>query len=89
MAGTTQISANISAETKKLLDSYVRRRGVKKSFVIEQALRHHLLAVNEIPEEYIVPPVIRVTDEGLRMIVDQMERPPAPTAAMKELMGRK
>lgn len=85
---TTQISANISRETKKMLDAYVRRRGVKKSHVIEQALRHHLLAVNEIPEEYIIPPVIRVTEDSARMIADMMEKPPAPTPEMQKLMGR-
>jgi uncharacterized protein (DUF1778 family) len=88
-ASTTQISANISRETKKLLDAYVRKRGVKKSYVIEQALRHHLLAVNEIPEEYIIPPVLRVTDESARMIADMMEQPPDPTSEMRELMARK
>jgi uncharacterized protein (DUF1778 family) len=89
MAGTTQISASISRDTKKLLDSYVRKRGVKKSYVIEQALRHHLLAVNEIPEEYIIPPVVRVSAESGRAIVDMIVNPPQPTPAMQELMGRK
>jgi hypothetical protein len=83
---TTQISANISKETKKLLDAYTRKRGIKKSFVIEQALRHHLLAAEEIPEEYIVPPVLRVKIEGLRAIVAQMEAKDPPTPAMLELM---
>lgn len=88
-AATTQISANISRETKQMLDAYVRRYGLKKSYVIEQALRHHLLAVNEIPEEYIIPPVIRLTEEGARMIAEMLENPPAPTPEMQELMGRK
>jgi len=70
---STQISASVSKETKKLLDAYTRKRGIKKSFVIEQALRHHLLAAEEIPEEFIVPPVLRVNIEGLRAIVAQLE----------------
>lgn len=89
MATTTQISASISRETKKLLDAYVRKRGIKKSYVIEQALRHHLLAINEIPEEYIIPPIIRVSAESGRMIVGMVQDPPEPTPAMQELMGRK
>jgi hypothetical protein len=88
-APTTQISASISRETKKLLDAYVRRRGVKKSWVIEQALRHHLLAVNEIPEEYIIPPVIRVTKESAELIAAMLEKSPTPTPAMRNLMGGK
>ena len=83
---STQISASVSKETKKLLDAYTRKRGVKKSFVIEQALRHHLLAAEEIPEEFIVPPVMRVKIEGLRAIVAQLEAKDAPTPAMLELM---
>ena len=72
-----------------MLDNFVRKRGTKKSFVIEQALRHHLLAVNEIPEEYFIPPVIRVSAESGKMILDMIETPPKPTPAMRELMGRK
>ena len=83
---STQISASVSKETKKLLDAYTRKRGIKKSFVIEQALRHHLLAAEEIPEEFIVPPVMRVKIEGLRAIVAQLEAKDAPTPAMLELM---
>jgi uncharacterized protein (DUF1778 family) len=83
---STQISASVSKETKKLLDAYTRKRGIKKSFVIEQALRHHLLAAEEIPEEFIVPPVLRVKIEGLRAIVAQLESTAAPTPAMLELM---
>jgi uncharacterized protein (DUF1778 family) len=83
---STQISASVSKETKKLLDAYTRKRGIKKSFVIEQALRHHLLAAEEIPEEFIVPPVLRVNIEGLRAIVAQLDAKDAPTPAMLELM---
>jgi hypothetical protein len=83
---STQISANVSKETKKLLDAYTRKRGIKKSFVIEQALRHHLLAAEEIPEEYIVPPVLRVNIASLKAIVKQLEATEPPTAAMLELM---
>lgn len=72
-----------------MLDRYVRKRGVKRSFVIERALRHHLLALAEIPEEFIVPPVIRVSDKGLREIVKMLKSPPKPTAAMRALMRRK
>ena len=89
MANTIQISANISRETKKLLDSYVRKRGVKKSYVIEQALRHHLLAVNEIPEEYIIPPIVRVDADSGALIGRLLDEPPAPTEAMRALMGRR
>jgi len=88
-APTLQISANISRETKKMLDAYVRKRGIKKSFVIDQALRHHLSALSEIPEEFIIPPVVRVSPKGLRTVAESLKRPAPPTPAMRELMGRK
>jgi hypothetical protein len=52
---TSQISASISDETRERLERYVRARGVKKGFVIEQALLHHLQALSELPEEVVVP----------------------------------
>jgi hypothetical protein len=51
---TSQISASISDETREPLKRYVRARGVKKGFVIEQALLHHLQAFSELPEEVVV-----------------------------------
>lgn len=53
----TQISAYISDETRALLERYVRRTGVKKRHVIEQALLHHLQALDELPR---VLPRVRV-----------------------------
>lgn len=83
---STQISATVSSETKKLLDAYTRRRGVKKSFVIEEALRRHLLAVAETPEEYLASPVIRVTSESMRRLAEMLESPAEPTPALRELL---
>lgn len=86
-SSTTQISANISRQTKQMLDAYVRRRGIKKSFVIEEALRHHLAALNEIPEDYIIPPVVRVSAASMRAVADLLESPPPPTPDMQRLMS--
>lgn len=83
---STQISATVSSDTKKLLDAYTRRRGVKKSFVIEEALRRHLLAVAETPEEYLAAPVIRVTPESMRRLAGMLDHPAEPTDALRELL---
>jgi len=83
---STQISASVSKETKKLLDAYTRKRGIKKSFVIEPALRHHLLAAVKIPEEFLVPPALRIKMEEIRAVVAQLESMAQPTPAMLELM---
>jgi predicted DNA-binding protein len=44
MSITTQVSAYISEETKAAIEAYVKRRGVKKAYLIEEALQHHLPA---------------------------------------------
>ena len=60
-----------------------------KSFVIEQALRHHPVALSEIPEEFIISPVVRVSRRGMRDVAEALKNPPPLTSAMRELMGRK
>lgn len=88
MTASIQISANISRETKGLLEAYVRKRGVKKSFVIEQALRQHFLAADSVPEEFQLSPVVRVSAASLKQVAALMAKPPAATPAMRKLMAR-
>jgi hypothetical protein len=61
MSKETQISALVSQTTKELLERRVRATGVKKGHLIEQALRHHLQALQELPADVIVHPKIVVT----------------------------
>lgn len=85
MAKETQISAQISETTRELLEKRVRQTGVKKGYLIEQALLHHLQALDELPAEYIVHPrivVSRKTGERLLQVAETAE----PTAALRELM---
>ena len=62
MSTTTQVSAYISEETKAEVEAYVKRRGVKKAYLIEQALQHHLQALREIPEDLIIPSRLVLTE---------------------------
>lgn len=90
MANTaTQISAYISASTSEDLDRYVESRGMKKAFVIEQALRHYLRALRELPSEVLVPPQLVVEGEVFDQLVDRMQKPRPPTAAMRRLFAKK
>lgn len=82
----TRISAFIAQDVKKDLERYVRARGLKKGYVIEQALRHHLQALKEIPEEYIVPPSLVVTNESFSAILKKAKNLPNPTSALRKLM---
>ncbi len=56
-----QISAGISQGTKQLLERYSRAHGVKKQFLIESALLHHIQALEELPTSIIIPPRLVVS----------------------------
>lgn len=83
---TVQISAHISPTTKQELERYADAHGLKKGFVIEDALLHHFQALRELPEDVVVPVRLVVTSESLGRVVGRVKRPRKPTAAMKRLM---
>ena len=82
----TQISAFISQSTKRELERFARTRGLKKGFVVERALQHHLRALQEIPEEFILPPTLVVTKTSFTRILKGMKSPPKPTPELRKLM---
>ncbi len=81
----TQISAYITKETKDLVERYVRARGVKKGFLVESALLHHLQALGELPADVIIPPRLVVSQKSGKAILEQLEKPAEITDAMKAL----
>ncbi|MDJ0764309.1 MAG: ribbon-helix-helix protein, CopG family [Myxococcota bacterium] len=85
MAETTQISAHISIDTKERMERYVRASGVTRAHLIEQALRHHLQAMEELPADFIVSTRIVLTTEGAKTVRDLTTHPPKPTKAIKGL----
>lgn len=84
---TTQISAHIPAELKARLDQYVRANGVTRQHLVEQALEHHLSALEELPPEAIIPARIVLSAESAERVAHLLETPPAPTGAMKRLFS--
>ena len=82
----TQISAYISDETKSLVEAYSKKSGVKKGFLIEDALLHHLQALKEFPLDVIIPAKITLTDDSMKQLVDIINNPPSPTENLKQLM---
>jgi hypothetical protein len=85
MAKETQISAQISETTRELLEKHVRRTGVKKGHLVEQALLHHLQALDEIPAEYVIHPRIVVSRKTAEEMLRKAENP-NPTPALRKLM---
>ena len=80
----TQISAQISETTRELMERHVRRAGVKKGHLIEQALLHHLQALDELPAEYIVHPRVVVSRKTGENLVRGKIREPTPE--LRDLM---
>ena len=86
MSGESQISATISAATKEKLDRFTESHGLKKNFVVEQALLDFMEARKELPDEALIPARLVLEDKVFDRIVELLDRPPAPTKALRELM---
>ena len=85
MARDTQISALISETTRVLMEKHVRQTGVKKGRLVEQALLHHLQALDDLPAEFILHPRIVVSRKIGQQMLRQMKSA-KPTPALRKLM---
>jgi hypothetical protein len=85
MEKETQISAPISRATKDLLDRHVRATGIKKGRLVEDALRHHLTALAELPADVIVHSTLVVTRLSGTTVLEQIDSGKA-TPALRKLM---
>ncbi len=83
---TVQISAHISPTTKDELERFADARGLKKGYVIEDALLHHLQALREIPADVVVPVRLVLTSASFSKAAERVLHPRRPTAAMRRLM---
>jgi hypothetical protein len=81
-----QISAEISQGTRQLLERYSRAHGVKKQFLIESALLHHIQALEELPASIIIPPRLVVSAASGRKIAALVSGRQKPTSDLVELM---
>ncbi len=86
MSDQSQISATVSVATKEKLDRFTESHGLKKNFVVEQALLYFMQARTELPDEGLVPTRLVLDDKTFDRIARLLERPPAPTKALRELM---
>jgi antitoxin component of RelBE/YafQ-DinJ toxin-antitoxin module len=85
MPTTTQVSAHISEETKAEVEAYVKRHGVKKAYLIEEALQHHLQALREIPEDLVIPSRLVLTSEAMEETAKRIAEQSPPTDALTAL----
>ena len=84
----TQISAEISESTRELLENYARNTGIKKGFLIEQAVLDYIRALQQLPADILVPAKIVLSRDSARKIVAHMRRPPRPTSPLRRLMAK-
>lgn len=85
MSSSTQVSAYISKETKAQVEAYVKRYGVKKAWLIEEALQHHLQALRDIPEDVIIPSRLVLTSEAMTRVAERIAREEQPTETLSAL----
>lgn len=86
MSTQSQISATISSATKEELDRFTESHGLKKNYVVEQALLFFMKARRELPDEALIPARIVLDDDAFDRIVASLEQAPAPNEALRELM---
>lgn len=84
---STQISAEISDSTRELLEYFVANTGMKKGFVIEQALLNYLRALNELPVDVLLSAKIVLGKQSAARVVKDSKTPPRPTRELKRLMA--
>lgn len=85
----TQISAYISEATKEHVERYAEAHGVKKGYLVEQALLHHLQALRELPADIVIPPRITVTAASFEVVTGLITKPRKPTKALRALLAGK
>lgn len=85
----TQISAFVTQSTKDQFERYAEAHGVKKGFLIEEALLHHLQALRELPADVLIPPRLTLTAGSFKAVAALLEKPRNPKRALRELRAGK
>jgi hypothetical protein len=82
----TQLSVALSATTKERLDRFTQRSGLKKNFVVEQALLFFMEARRELPDEAFVPTRLVLEPKAFDAIASSLAQPAPATPALRELL---
>lgn len=82
----SQISATVSDTTKELLDRFVRGHGLKKNFVIEQALLYYMEARKQLPDDAFIPGRLILDESTFDEVVRCLESAAHPNEKLRELL---
>lgn len=85
----SQISAFVSDSTREQLERFADAHGVKKAYVVEQALLHHLQALRQLPADLIISAQIAVDAASLGRVAKLINAPRKPTPALRKLMRKR
>ena len=83
----TQISAFISKATKQQVERYAQTHGVRKGYLVEEALLHHLQTPRELPADLVIPPRLMVTVKSFAAVAERIKNRRKPTKAMRDLLA--
>jgi uncharacterized protein (DUF1778 family) len=86
MRDEAQVSATVSVSTKDRLDRFTEQLGLKKNFVVEQALLYFMEARRELPDEAFVPTRLVIDDARFDELLERLEHPPEPTDRLVDLL---
>jgi len=81
---SVQISAYIEDDIKERMERYSSAHGLKKGYLIQNALDYYLNALHEIPGSFIVPSQLSVTEENFKAIIELENK--EPNEKLKALM---
>ena len=87
MRDEAQVSATIATTTKERLDRFTVQLGLKKNFVVEQALLYYMEARRELPDEAFIP--TRIETSPASDTAARTTQPPIPrrTSAGRSASG--
>ena len=71
---SVQISAYIEDDIKEKMERYSLAHGLKKGYLIQNALDYYLNVLHEIPSSFIIPSQLSVTEENFKAIIELENR---------------
>lgn len=82
---SVQISAYIEDDIKQKMEHYSATHGLKKAYLIQNALDYYLNVLHEIPSSVIVPSHITVDSETMKHLLDMEDN--EPNSKLKNLLA--
>lgn len=73
---------NLNSENYQMLEMLSSASGIKKNYIINEALEYYFNTIKTIPEEFLLKPLLITEDE-----FERLEKESKATDALKRLMN--